>query len=66
MSIVKIKIAKCLFTELFPVLAVRNLTEFFASRLHDAMSGAGTNDNQLIRIIVTRAEVCYYQFLPHL
>ena len=34
-----------------------NKAEFFASRLHKSMAGIGTNDNQLIRLIVTRCEV---------
>lgn len=34
-----------------------NKAEFFASRLHKSMSGIGTNDKQLIRLIVTRCEI---------
>lgn len=34
-----------------------NKAEFFASRLHKSMAGLGTNDNQLIRLIVTRCEI---------
>ncbi|KAG4076004.1 hypothetical protein HA402_003830 [Bradysia odoriphaga] len=34
-----------------------NKSEFFASRLHKSMAGLGTNDNQLIRLIVTRCEI---------
>lgn len=34
-----------------------NKAEFFASRLHKSMAGIGTNDQQLIRLIVTRCEV---------
>lgn len=30
---------------------------FYAKRLHRSMAGMGTNDNQLIRLIVTRSEV---------
>lgn len=31
--------------------------EFFGSRLHKSMAGIGTNDTQLIRLIVTRCEI---------
>lgn len=31
--------------------------EFFARRIHKAMSGIGTNDNSLIRLIVSRCEI---------
>lgn len=34
-----------------------NKAEFFAKRLHKSMAGIGTNDNQLIRVIVTRCEI---------
>lgn len=34
-----------------------NRAEFFASRLHKNMKGIGTNDKQLIRLIVTRCEI---------
>jgi len=38
------------------IRSVQNRAEYFARRLHNAMSGAGTNDKQLIRIIVSRSE----------
>ena len=31
---------------------------YFAKRLHKAMKGLGTKDNTLVRVIVSRYEVC--------
>jgi annexin A7/11 len=39
------------------IQCVLNPTEFFASRLYASMKGLGTNDKQLIRLVVTRCEV---------
>lgn len=39
------------------IRSVRNQAGFFAKQLHDSVKGAGTNDRQLIRIVVTRCEV---------
>ncbi|XP_047504842.1 annexin B9-like isoform X2 [Pieris napi] len=39
------------------VKVVRNKPLFFAEGLHKSMKGLGTNDRQLIRIMVTRCEV---------
>lgn len=36
---------------------VTNKAEYFASRLHKSMAGIGTNDKQLIRVVITRCEV---------
>ncbi|KAG5450043.1 Annexin A11 [Clonorchis sinensis] len=37
--------------------SIRNKPAYFAKQLKEAMEGAGTSDRQLIRIVVTRAEV---------
>ncbi|XP_012277843.1 annexin B10 isoform X2 [Orussus abietinus] len=39
------------------VECVQSTPAFFAKRLHKAMAGAGTDDQTLIRIIVSRAEI---------
>ncbi|XP_013139865.1 PREDICTED: annexin B9-like isoform X1 [Papilio polytes] len=39
------------------VKIVRNKPLFFAERLHKSMKGLGTNDRQLIRVMVTRCEL---------
>lgn len=36
---------------------LNNKAEFFAHQLNDAMEGLGTNDQKLIRLIVTRCEI---------
>jgi len=39
------------------VRSVKDCPAYFAKKLHSSMSGLGTNDKQLIRIVVTRSEV---------
>lgn len=39
---------------------VTNKSEYFASRLHKSMAGIGTNDKQLIRVVITRCEVSFF------
>ena len=41
----------------FSVSRAKSAPEFFADRLYDALKGAGTDDERLIRCVVTRAEV---------
>lgn len=36
---------------------LNNKADFFAHQLHDAMEGLGTNDQKLIRLIITRCEI---------
>lgn len=42
------------------VKCAKSETEYFTELLYDAMKGAGTNDDRLIRIIITRSEVSRY------
>nr|CAH7766068.1 unnamed protein product [Callosobruchus chinensis] len=39
------------------IRSIKNQPLFFARRLHKSMKGMGTNDQQLIRLVVTRCEV---------
>lgn len=39
------------------VRSVKDKAAFFAKRIHESMKGMGTNDRQLIRLVVTRSEV---------
>lgn len=39
------------------VRSIKDRSQFFARRLHQSMKGMGTNDRQLIRLVVTRSEV---------
>lgn len=39
------------------VKCVRSLVDYFIELLYDAMKGAGTNDDRMIRIIITRSEI---------
>lgn len=39
------------------IAVVRNKASYFATRLHQSMKGAGTDDRSLVRIMVTRCEV---------
>lgn len=39
------------------VMCVRSRPKFFAERLYKSMKGAGTNDDTLVRIVVSRSEV---------
>ena len=41
----------------FPVQCVKSRPMYFAERLYRSMKGAGTDDDTLIRVIVTRSEV---------
>lgn len=39
------------------IRSVRNQAGFFAKQLHESLKGMGTNDRQLIRIVITRCEI---------
>ena len=40
-------------------MCTRDRPAFFADKLYKSMKGAGTADNTLIRLIVSRCEVSY-------
>ena len=39
-------------------MCVRSRPAYFAERLYHSMKGAGTDDETLVRVIVSRSEVC--------
>lgn len=39
------------------VESVRNRPQYFAKRIHQAVNGAGTKDKELVRLVVSRAEL---------
>nr|XP_022906649.1 annexin B9-like [Onthophagus taurus] len=39
------------------VRSIKNTPHFYAKTLHDAISGIGTKDNKLMRVVVTRCEI---------
>lgn len=41
----------------FTVECMQSAAAFFASRLYEAVKGMGTDDNTLIRIVVSRSEI---------
>ena len=43
---------------LSPVMCTRSRPAYFAERLWKSMKGAGTDDDTLVRVIVSRSEVC--------
>lgn len=46
-----------LYLSCIAVRCVKNRGEYFAELLYKAMKGLGTDDDQLIRVIITRSEV---------
>jgi len=42
----------------FSVKFVLDSAEFFVERLYLSMKGAGTDDEALVRLVVSRSEVC--------
>ena len=47
---------------MYPLISVRYAKDpalYFAEQLYDSMKGLGTDDNALVRVIVTRSEVAY-------
>ena len=41
------------------ITCIRDRPSYFAERVHKAVSGLGTRDSTLIRVIVTRSEVSF-------
>ncbi|XP_017776071.1 PREDICTED: annexin B11-like [Nicrophorus vespilloides] len=47
------------------IRSTRNRPAFFARRIHKALKGLGTNDRQLIRLIVSRCEIDMEEIKAH-
>ena len=41
----------------FSVEATQSPSRYYARKLHDSMDGVGTNEDQLIRVVLTRCEL---------
>lgn len=54
----------CLSLSSCPVRCARDQEGYFADRLYKSMKGAGTNEETLIHIFVTRAEVSKTRWTP--
>ena len=39
-------------------MTVRSRSAYFAEKLYKSMKGAGTDDRTLVRLVVSRSEVC--------
>lgn len=53
------------YTHIHTVQCVHNRPAYFADRLYHSMKGLGTDDDTLMRVVVTRCEVCGAFDLPY-
>lgn len=56
--LLSLSISPCNLFVMIPVMALKCRPKYFAERLVWCMKGLGTHDSDLIRVIVSRAEVC--------